>query len=67
VLRRFVPEDRDGFVEMNRDPGVRKYFPGLLTLEESLGEMTESTKIRGVCNIRSSESMGTFRLVQSAS
>jgi len=40
VLRRFVPEDRDGFVEMNRDPGVRKYFPGLLTPEESLGEMT---------------------------
>jgi RimJ/RimL family protein N-acetyltransferase len=39
VLRRFVPEDRDGFVEMNRDPGVRKYFPGLLTPEESLGEM----------------------------
>jgi len=35
-----VPEDRDGFVEMNRDPGVRKYFPGLLTPEESLGEMT---------------------------
>jgi RimJ/RimL family protein N-acetyltransferase len=40
VLRRFVPEDRDGFVEMNRDPGVRKYFPGLLTPEESWGEMT---------------------------
>ena len=40
MLRRFVPEDRDGFVEMNRDPGVRKYFPGLLTPEESLGEMT---------------------------
>jgi RimJ/RimL family protein N-acetyltransferase len=40
VLRRLVSEDRDGFVEMNRDPGVRKYFPGLLTPEESLGEMT---------------------------
>jgi RimJ/RimL family protein N-acetyltransferase len=40
VLRRFVPEDRDGFVEMNRDPGVRKYFPGLLTPEESLDEIT---------------------------
>lgn len=40
VLRRFVPEDRHGFVEMNRDPAVRKYFPGLLTPEESLGEMT---------------------------
>jgi RimJ/RimL family protein N-acetyltransferase len=40
VLRRFVPEDRDGFVEMNRDPGVRKYCPGILTPEESLGEMT---------------------------
>jgi len=40
VLRRFVPEDRHGFVEMNRDPGVRQYFPGLLTPEESLGEMT---------------------------
>jgi hypothetical protein len=25
---------------MNRDPGVRKYFPGLLTPEESLGGMT---------------------------
>src|SRR6266567_8563930 len=25
---------------MNRDPGVRKYFPGLLTPEKSLGEMT---------------------------
>jgi hypothetical protein len=24
---------------MNRNPGVRKYFPGLLTPEESLGEM----------------------------
>jgi RimJ/RimL family protein N-acetyltransferase len=40
VLRRFLPEDRDGFVEMNRDPGVGKYFPGLLTPEQSLGEMT---------------------------
>ena len=40
VLRRFVPEDRDGFVEMNRDRGVRKYFPRLLSPEESLGEMT---------------------------
>jgi len=40
VLRRFVPEDRDGFVEMNRDLRVRKYFPGLLTPEESYGEMT---------------------------
>ena len=34
-----MPGDRDEFVEMNRDPGVRKYFPGLLTPEESLGEM----------------------------
>jgi RimJ/RimL family protein N-acetyltransferase len=41
VLRRFVPQDRHGFVEMNRDPGVRKYFPELLTPEESLGEMTQ--------------------------
>jgi RimJ/RimL family protein N-acetyltransferase len=40
VLRRFVPEDRDGFVEMNRDPRVRKYFPALLTPEESYDEMT---------------------------
>ena len=40
MLRRLLPEDRDGFVEMNRDPAVRKYFPGLLTPEESLGEMT---------------------------
>jgi RimJ/RimL family protein N-acetyltransferase len=40
VLRRFVPEDRHGFVEMNRDPGVRRYFSGRLTAEESLGEMT---------------------------
>ncbi|HEX4489096.1 MAG TPA: GNAT family N-acetyltransferase [Terriglobales bacterium] len=40
MLRRFVPEDRDGFIEMNRDPGVRKYFPGLLTPKEYLGEMT---------------------------
>lgn len=40
MLRRLVPEDRPGFVEMNRDPGVRKYFPGLLTREESLDEMT---------------------------
>jgi len=40
VRRGFVPEDRHGFVEMNRDPGVRKYFPGLLTPEESLSEMT---------------------------
>ena len=40
MLRRFVHEDRDGFVEMNRDPGVRKYFPELLTSEESLSEMT---------------------------
>ena len=39
VLRRLMPGDRDAFVEMNRDPGVRKYFPGLLTPEESLGEM----------------------------
>jgi len=41
VLRRFVPQDRHGFVEMNRDPGVRKYFSELLTPEESLGEMTQ--------------------------
>jgi RimJ/RimL family protein N-acetyltransferase len=40
VLRRLVSEDRDGFVEMNRDLRVRKYFPGLLTPEESYGEMT---------------------------
>ena len=40
MLRRFVPADRDGYVEMNRDPGVRKYFPGLLTPEESSCEMT---------------------------
>jgi len=40
VLRRLVPGDRDGFVEMNRDPGVMKFFPGLLTPEESLGGMT---------------------------
>lgn len=39
VLRRFAPEDRDRCVEMNRDAGVRKYFSGLLTLEETLGEM----------------------------
>jgi hypothetical protein len=32
VLRRFVPEDRDGFVEMNRDPGVR--FTATLSLED---------------------------------
>jgi len=40
VLRRFATEDRDGFIEMNRDPGVRKYFPGILTPEQSLSEMT---------------------------
>ncbi len=40
MLRRFVPEDGAAFVEMNRDPRVRKYFPGLLTPEESYGEMT---------------------------
>jgi RimJ/RimL family protein N-acetyltransferase len=40
VLRRFVPEDRDGFVELNRDPRVRKYFPALLTPEQSYDEMT---------------------------
>lgn len=39
VLRRLVREDRDGFVEMNRDPGVRKYFPALLTPAESYDEM----------------------------
>lgn len=39
VLRRIVPGDRDGFVEMNRDLRVRKYFPGILTPEESHGEM----------------------------
>ena len=38
MLRRFVPEDRYGFVEMNRDPHVRKYFPALLTQEESYDE-----------------------------
>ena len=40
VLRRFVPEDRDRYIEMNRDPAVRKYFPGLLTTAESWEEMT---------------------------
>lgn len=40
VLRRFATEDRDGFIEMNRDPGVRKHFPGILTPEQSLSEMT---------------------------
>jgi RimJ/RimL family protein N-acetyltransferase len=40
VLRRLAPKDRDSYVALNRDRGVRKYFPGLLTPEESLGEMT---------------------------
>src|SRR5262249_28922015 len=40
VLRHLVSGDRHGFVEMNRDPQVRKYFPGLLTPEESMGEIT---------------------------
>ena len=40
MLRRFIPEDHDAYVEMNRDPGVRQYFPGLLTQEESLAELT---------------------------
>lgn len=39
MLRRLMPEDRDGYVKMNRDPDVRKYFPGLLTSDESLAEM----------------------------
>jgi len=39
VLRRLLPQDRAGFVEMNRDASVRKYFPGLLTPDESVGEI----------------------------
>jgi RimJ/RimL family protein N-acetyltransferase len=35
VLRRFQPDDRDGFVDLSRDPRVMRYFPSLLTLEES--------------------------------
>lgn len=35
VLRRFTAGDRENFVEMNRDPRVMRYFPSLLTAEES--------------------------------
>jgi len=36
VLRRFQTENHDGFVEMNRDSRVMKYFPELLSSAESL-------------------------------
>ena len=39
VLRRIVPGDAKGFVELNGDPQVMKYFPALLTAEESRGVM----------------------------
>lgn len=35
-----MPDDRDGFVRMNRDPRVMEYFPALLTPEESDGGIT---------------------------
>ncbi len=34
-LRRWRPEDRAPFAAMNADPEVRRYFPGLLTREQS--------------------------------
>jgi len=35
ILRRWVDTDRDPFAQMNADPEVMAYFPGLLSREES--------------------------------
>ena len=35
ILRRWVSKDRKPFADMNSDPGVMKYFPGVLSHEES--------------------------------
>lgn len=35
ILRRWRPEDLDPFAEMNADPAVMEFFPGLLTRAES--------------------------------
>lgn len=35
MLRRWVETDRDPFAQMNADPEVMAYFPGLLSREES--------------------------------
>jgi hypothetical protein len=42
VLRRFVPEDRDGFVEMNSDPGVNERSATLVTSNLPFNEWTEA-------------------------
>ena len=35
ILRRWVSEDRKPFADMNSDPEVMKYFPGMLSRKES--------------------------------
>src|SRR5581483_4912556 len=35
LLRRWAPSDREPFAALNADPRVMKYFPCLLTREES--------------------------------
>ena len=39
VLRQWRPGDLEPFAEMNRDPEVMRYFPALLTREESAASM----------------------------
>jgi RimJ/RimL family protein N-acetyltransferase len=38
-LRSWKTADHDSYVQMNQDPQVRKYFPGLLSREESLAHI----------------------------
>ena len=40
-LRRWLPSDLEPFAQMNQDPAVREFFPGLLTYDETK-EMVES-------------------------
>ncbi|HVW61078.1 MAG TPA: GNAT family N-acetyltransferase [Puia sp.] len=40
LLRSWKTSDHEPFIRMNQDPRVRKYFPGLLTREESLAHIT---------------------------
>jgi len=44
LLRSWKQSDHEPFIRMNQDPQVRKYFPGLLTREESLTHISSIGK-----------------------
>jgi RimJ/RimL family protein N-acetyltransferase len=36
-LRRWLERDRAPFIQMNKDPDVMKFFPGILSADQSVG------------------------------